>query len=161
MNNASTIVFVLFKPCPPGGTRMLVFRLLLTCIMRFGHGCVGVRWLLPSLLFSCLCFVPGELSERRRRRVVAVLPEVLCHLQWVGDWGIWALQLLLKSFEPKWWAASLRDPRALLARQYCPSSWASWGDLPGLSTSASCCCLMRRQRPWSVQGRASGQVILT
>lgn len=63
MDNASIILFVLFKPCPSGGTRMRIFRLLLTCIMRFGHGCVGVRWLLPSLLFSYLCFVPGEFSR--------------------------------------------------------------------------------------------------
>lgn len=62
MDNASIILSVLFKPCPLGGTRMLIFRLLLICIMRFGHGCVAVRWLLPSVLFSRLCFVPGELS---------------------------------------------------------------------------------------------------
>lgn len=132
MDNASIILFVLFKPCPPSGNRMLVFRLLMTCIMRFGHGCVGVRWLLPSLLFACLCFTPGTLSRRWQRRV-PTLPEVLCHLQWVGNWGMWALQLLLKSFEPKWRAASLRDPHALLAWQYCPSSCASWGDLSRLT----------------------------
>lgn len=97
----------------------------------------------PHCSFPVSALYLESFPGRWRRRVPA-LPEVLCHLQWVGNWGMWALQLLLKSFEPKWRAASLRDPRALLARQYCPFSWVSWGGLPGLGTSASCCCFDKK-----------------
>lgn len=110
-------------------------------------GLVMAVWLWGGCCPQCSFPVSALYLESfpgRWRRRVPTLPEVLCHLQWVGDQGMWALQLLLKSFEPKWRAASLRDPRALLAQQYCPFSWVPWGDLPGLSTSASCCCFDKK-----------------
>lgn len=68
--------------------------------------------------------------------------------------GMWALQLLLKSFEPKWRAASLRDPYALLA-WLCPSSCASWGDLSQASAPLlSAAVLIRRQHPWHLPGKS-------
>lgn len=144
MDNASIILFVLCKPCPPGGTRMLVFRLLLTCIMRFGHGCVGVRWLLPSLLFSCLCSVPGELSgEAEEEGPCTSWGTVSPTVSWrLGDVSTAAFIKVIWTkvagcVSP--WSTRPLGPAVL------PIILGIFGgDLPGLSTSASCWCFDKK-----------------
>lgn len=57
MDNTSIILFVLFKPCPPSGTRMFVFGLLLTFhheVWTWLCGC-EVAAALIALCLSLLC----------------------------------------------------------------------------------------------------------
>lgn len=142
MDNTSIILFVLFKPCPPGGNRMLVFRLLLTCLMRFGHGCVGWGDCCPhcSLPVSALCLesFPGGGGEGSLH---FLRYRVTCSELATGDVGTAAF---IKVIWTK--VAGCVSPWSI-----CPPSLAVpiilrilGGLIPGLSTSAFCRCLDKK-----------------